>query len=555
MAILKVSRPHRFASLGSLKVSRNNRFSNSQAQWRRAHRYSTTSQRKFSRPHRYSAMPTEVLSAGSPVGEYDLAWKYGVGTLEVDLSVGGSDLTGVPSSLTITHNESAATTWSIPIEDPTGYYHPKRSGPWFGVLDNQAFDSGDNIAKKLTAKLTWAGYPYYLVGVPTRYSHSRNGSPRFEFNWSGVDCSIKLYRRSQTMETLRSTRGAVVTNKQALVTLFETYGIRYDISDLREIPINFQHRQDGRPGDWMQALLDTTMAAWTVEGDTLRCYQPATSGPVKWEYGDDAYIREDQLDGEVSEIVNHVVVRRAAEASTAPPQGDGADNNNSIKMFSFGNSYSQSFNPPLNGIRWEVSGDGVASDFICRNKKGEVFAVISPRENSGISYPTFLINAGGSNVNGLASVSWTWGASSPLVPLTVTGAAGQITFFGNQGHNVAELVTQEYDQTYTVEAMDSESISRYGLWKIELRPNPLFMRSEDAQAFANEYIRRKAWDSDPQTFRVNLNLALRVGDRVRIVDPLLGTEDRYVTQVTHQVSDDAGQRYTRFRTILYGWRP
>ncbi|TXH52688.1 MAG: hypothetical protein E6Q97_15145 [Desulfurellales bacterium] len=502
-------------------------------------------------------MPTEILYGGSPVGEYELAWKYGIGDLEVEMSVNGLDFAGVPENLQVAHNENGAITWTAPINDPIGKYHPKRSGTWFGVLDNQAYNSSDELAKTLRATITWGGYPYHLIGVPTHYGHSRAGSPKFQFSWSGIDISSKLYRRAQTMETVRSSRGNVITNKQALAQIFAEYGIRYDLADLKEIPINFQHRQNGRPGDWMQALLDTTMAAWCVEVDTLRCYQPATSGPVKWEYGDEAYLREDQLDANVTEVVNHVVVRRAAEASTAPPQGEPTDTDNNIKMFAFGNSYSQSFNPPLNGIRWEVSGDGLASDFICRNKDGNVFAVIAPRGAAlgGLAYPTFLLHAGGAAVNGVASVSWTWGASSPLVPFSVTGAAGQIAFFGNQGHNVSGLITQEYDETYTVESMDSDSINRYGLNKIELRPNPLFARSEDAQWFADEYIRRKAWDSDPQTFRVNLNLALRVGDRVRIIDPLLGNEDRYVDQVTHLISDDSAQRYTRFRTILYGWRP
>lgn len=554
MSTLTVQRPHRFTSLDSVKFSRSHRFSNINLSVRRPHRLASVTQERFSRRHRFSAMPTEVLPSGfaTPIGEFDLAWKYGIGDLGVDLKVGTADLTGAPSVLQVTHNENAATQWTIPIEDSTGFYHPKKAGPWFGVLDDQAFDSLDNIAKTLRAQITWGGYPYQLIGVPTRYGHSRNGAPRFSFGWSGIDISAKLYRRAQTMQTVRSSRGAVKTNKQALASIFSQYGIRYDLADLREIPINFQHRQDGRAGDWMQALLDATMAAWTVEGDSIRCYQPAFSGPVKWTYGDDAYIREDQLEGDVEQIVNHVTVRRAAEASTAPPQGDDTKEN-AIKMFNFGNSYSQSFNPPLNGVRWEVTGDGVVSDLICRDKNGLVFAVISPREGGNIAYPVHLLNAGGSNIRGLASISWTWGASSPLVPNTVSGAAGSITFFGNQGHNPVGLVTQEYDEVYTVEALDSESIAKYGEWPIELRPNPLFMRSEDAQWFADEYIRRKAWDSDPQTFRVNLNLALRVGDRVRIVDAVLGTNEvRYCNQVTHSISDDPAARFTRFRTILYG---
>ena len=556
MAVLKVDRPHRFAALEQKKFSRPHRFSTSQFQFRRAHRFETTCQKKFSRPHRFVAMPVEVDASAygftQPVGEHDLAWKYGIGSLQVELSCQGNDLNGIPASLQVTHAESAAIQWSCPINDPTGYYHPKRSGPWFGVLDNKAFDSSDNIVKTLEAKITWGGYPYHLTGVPTKYGHSRNGSPKFSSTWSGIDSSIKLFRKAQTLETVRSKRGAVVTNKQALASIFEAYGIRYDVSGLKEIPINWQHRQDNMPGNWMQTLLDATMAAWCVEGDTLRCYQPAVSGPIKWEYGADAYIPEDQLDANVDQICNHVVVRRAAEASTAPPQGDG---DNAIKMYAFGNSYSQSFSPPLNGIRWEVTGDGVASDFICKNKDGIPFAVIGPRIGGNVAYPSFLVNAGGAVVNGIASISWTWGAANALVPNTVTGAPGSITFFGNTGHNVADLVTEEYDEVYTVEAMDSVSIAEYGLWKTEMRPNPLFMRSQDAQWFADEYVRRKAWDSDPQNFKVNLNLALRVGDRVRIVDPLLGSEERYVNQLNHSIIDDPAQRFTRFRTILYGWRP
>lgn len=510
------------------------------------------------RRHRIFSAPAEVLPSGyaSPVGEYDLAWKVGVGTLGVDLNIkrknlADIDLTGIPGSIQITHNESAAANWSLPITDTTGQYHPKKAGAWNKILNDEAFGSDDTIIKTFQCDLTWGGFDYHFTGVPNKYGHTRSHQTghKFEFSWGGIDLSAKLYRKAQTAATVRSDRSQTITNKQALSDLFASYGLRYDIEGLKEIPIHVQHRQDGRPGDWMMALLEATMAEWTVRGETIVCYQPAYNGPAKWKYDSSAAILEDSLSSEASQIVNRVTVRRAAEGGG---NGGGATK---VECYNFGNGYSQSFNPPLNGFHYDYSGNGVASDFICRNKLGEVIAVIAPRSLGNVAYPPQLINASGNSVNGIASLSFTWGAANAFVPYDVTGGAGEVEFFGNTGATVGGLITDEHDAVYTVTAEDADSILAYGLQPLELKPNPLFMRSADAQYFADQYILRKAWDPDPISYRVNLNLAMNVGDRVEIVDDILGiTETRYVHQVTHSISDDPGQRFTRFSTILFGTR-
>lgn len=558
MATLISTGRHRIASTQELAKVRRHRVSNSDIVSVRRHRVASVQQLVQIRKHRIFAAPAEVQPSGysSPVPQYDLAWKLGEGTLGVDLKVKRTgetdlDLTGVPGSLQITHNESAASSWSMPITDPTGFYHPKKAGTWNKVLDDKAYGASDAIVKTFQCNLTWGGFPYYYTGVPNLFGHARNHTTghKFDFSWGGIDLSSKLYRKAQTAATIRSDRSKIVTNKAALAELFTAYGIRYDIQGLHEIPINVQHRQDGRPGDWMMALLEATMAEWTVRGETIVCYQPAYAGPAKWRYDSSAAILEDNLASEASRIVNFVTVRRAAEG------GGNGGGNTKVECYNYGSGYSQSFNPPLNGFHYEYSGNGVASDIICRNKAGEVFAVIGPRIEGNVAYPPFLINSNGGVVNGVASISLTWGAPNASTPPEITGGSGEVEFFGNTGANVGGLVGVEHDEVYTVTADDPESILAYGLQPLELRPNPLFMRSIDAQYFADQYILRKAWDPDPISYRVNLNLALNVGDRVEIVDGILGiTENRYVHQVTHSISDDPAQRFTRFSTILFGKR-
>lgn len=492
----------------------------------------------------YWAKPGEVsVGGGSYASEVDVAWQTGVGTLEITqlaavTASGTHSLIGVPSVLQITENESAALQWQLTILDDTGYYHPRRTdSPWAGVMDDRAFDSSGAIAKTLEARIKWGGHEYALSGAPNKAGHTRSfvSGNRFDFSWGGTDVpSARLFWPHQTLPTIRSSRGSILTNDGVLRDFLPSYVSDLNIK-IHEARIRTMHRNDLRAGDALQAILDLTGAAWRVRGRRLECYQPALTSP-QWTYGADAYILEDQLELDSSQIVNQVVCRRAIERGASQRDEPTALNDFGVET--------ETFSPPISGLTWKSTGAGIVSDVICRDASGNVTSVLNPR---GGVYASHLLGAFPINV---ASVEFTWGAPTGVV---ASGAPGTIQWFGAQQDATETLDDPGFDEEIYVEESDSASIDAYGTRRVELSPNPLLWDSAAARYQAQQYLLRKAWDSDPQSFRVHLNLAMRVGHTVDIEDDVLQrTDRRYITQVTHSISDDPGQRFTRFRAITIG---
>lgn len=558
MTALRQDLAHRFASTQFLRQQRTHRFSNQFLQQLLTHRFRATNILQQMQTHRFRANPAKItsltamgntLTFSTPVGEYDVAWQHNVGHLSVSLTVWKNgetkDLTGVPAILQITLNESAPAQWQLQILDDTGYYHPKKvGGEWEDWMN-------DKSGRKLLVNVSWGGASWQFVGIGKRYGHTRNSSDgRINFTWGGLGPTERLFRKARTEETLRSDSQAAnpITNKDVIASTCDLYGQPYDLSRMEEAPVRVQHRQDGRPADWSQAAFETpTFAEWREEGETLVAFQPDYTGSqVHWTYNASTVVFEENLDSTIPDHVNTVDVRRASEAKTPPPGagvGVGDENDNVVKVFDFGPQGPITFDPPMNGLMWRqlVQSNGIHSDFIARNKDGNVVGVYEVR---GGTWPDFLLASGARN--GIASIEWTYGAAPGFLG---DGAYSEIEFFGSQGNAPGEVE----DTVYTVTVSDDTSVADDGgEFRLELSPNPLLWDSEWMAVYGERYLYRKGRERDPITIRVPFNPLACLGDGVKIVDLILGTtEIRYVKQITHSIADDVGQLFTRFLLVKY----
>lgn len=550
-------RLHRLAAPQEICESLLHRLSNTKAQAMLLHRLSTCNQVRERLLHRVSAGPPDILVStadwagpevsGHPgftsVGEYELAWKTGIGTLEPSLSVWTPaetfDLGEAPTVLQVTHSLSAPIQWQLTIMDYTGDYHPdKVGGPWEGVLTGEAYDADDAFARKLIANINWGGAPYELVGIPTNFGSTRSfANPgKMDLAWSGVDASARFFRRGQSAATLRTSRGgSTIYNTDAIEDVCGRLGMAVDTSKLRRELLRVQHRQDGRWGDFFQAALDLSAGEWGIEGETLHCFQANYAGPVQWDYDLQSLIQEDSLDVSAPEVKNVAVPRRANEGGKSTGQ--------QIDVNTFG-EYSQTFSPPLDGVQWRfpATPNGAFSDLIFRNAAGNVIAVRNVR-GSG-PWPSFLTNNG--PITGATSVKFTWGAPY-LNPDQLLGAAGSIEFYG-----ATRDQEESADPVYTVRQKVQASIDKYGEQPQEFPPNPLFYDSASMYRWLVDWFTRNAFPKKPATYRAPLNHQMRPNHCVRIRDLILNRVDvRYVKVCTHSFSDFPEQRFTRFSTVLY----
>lgn len=522
----------RYASTIHVLAYRRGRYSDSRIEAWRQGRYAAGRQVTAWRKVRYASTTVDAEAARS----------RNEGELEVDLrvDVGGSthDLTGVPTNLQMTHGENQPTTWQISILDDTGLYHPERVGsPWQGVMDHEAFNPDGSYRKRFIFNSSWGGVPFSFVGIPTAYGHTRSFSSggRFDFSWSGVDISRTLFLPGRTYPTLRTERGAQTWGlKSATADILTRCGIPHDLSLMEDAPIRVQHRQDGRPGDFFQQLLDVLWAKWTVRNGVLHVYQPAYEGAPQWTYSSSDLVMEDNLQVDAPEIINEVTARRAAEARAQ---------SQTIEVDNFG-QYTVSFNPPVSYVTWQARGGadngGAFSDFIMRDPAGGIVAV---REVRGGNWPpeAFFRLA-----IGIGSITFTWGARPNFIG---SGWPSSIQFFGQPFDAPA---MGSYDEVFSVTERDQASIDRNGLHQHELSANPLIFDSATLRRHALGFLLENRAAQTLETYRVPLCYEIWPGQRVRIIDDRLGTAHvRYIRRVTRSISDDPDQRFCRLETVRY----
>ncbi len=562
MATVTQQQAHRLAAMQGVYRAQRHRYSNAAALAFGLHRFSTPAHLSALRLHRLTSLPQEVEDG---VGEYDLAWRCGVGDLECSFKVlwdgVSKNLGEAPASLEVQLNESASASWTLTIIDPTGDYHPRKAGSeWEEWMDDAAYDESGNIIKKLVAVVDWGGVEWTFVGVPVAFGHTRNKqSQRLEFKWTGLDVSAKLFRRSQTLDTIRADRrsSSAPMLRTVLGQIASAYDVDADWGLVDNQPVRTMHMQDGRPGDWMQQLLEAApFAEWKVRGETLIGFQPTVKSAPDWVYDRHACVEEESLDANAGDMINKVEVRSAREAGSKP------EGMPPVQVNEYG-VYRTSFNPPLSGVQWryvQPNPHGFASNFVYR-RGGNVISVRNGvRSQQGFDQDSTFMYAAhlkGAPIYDAEEVEFTWGRPANVPGEEAggpTSAPGEIEFFGALQDNPDSELGETESVTGAVR-VNQAAIDKYGENPIELSPNPLLTTLAQMERYGDRYLCR-ASRIEPKALKVPLNLLLEVGDTIRLTDSVLGTSElRYVTQVAHTITNDATTRGTRFTSVVYQMSP
>jgi hypothetical protein len=521
----------RYGTIASVTGGGRLRYSTSHAQSMARLRYASGLQAKSMAKLRYAAL--------SPT--FEATWttnSAGPGATDeqsvpqVSILVDGVELCPAPYILQITLAENEPIRWTLSILDPEAYYHPKKAGPWFGKLN-------DNPSRQVDFSIRWGGAELAFRGSPNRYRHTRTAADagQVEFEWSGIDATSRnLFRTGQTLPTLRTTQSTIYTTKTAAADLLNALSIPHNLEAMEGTVIRFQHRQDSRPGDLFQGLLDVLWHKWGVIGNTLHVYKPNYHGPAQWTYGTDAAIFDDDLESETPAFVNVATARRVREAS----QGSV----NTQEHTTFG-QYPVTFNPPLRSPSWRVLQDtgGLYSDFLLYSE-GTLAAVREARQNS--NWSPSLVNQ---VVNGpIDRIVFSWGAPAGII---ATGGLGRIQFFGAE--DAKDLPGVANDETYSIRKRNQTSLAAGDDRNhLELQPSSYIPDAATMARHLVGFLVEEAADREPQTLRVALNLLLAPGQRVIVEDDRLGTsEKRYIRRVTHSISSDPAQRFSRITTTYF----
>lgn len=548
MPTVEQHRGFRYASTSSVFAQRGFRYSNTDVEAHRGFRYATTLGVEARRGFRYCSTPAydpdDESQLPPPDGmeswtPWDLAWKCGYGVLDVKLTIvtpdGPRDLTGIPHTVEVTIEESHQMQWALYILDHTMEFSPRKvGGAWEGVMNGDAYDAAGQLVKYLIIDVTWGGVNQIFIGVPKDYNWERTPPARMDFVWSGACVSDKLFRDGQTAETVRSVRGANVSNIAALQSAFDVAGVKCDLTRVRPHPVRLQHRQNDQPIAWITELLEACpFAEWYTQGDTVVCYQPALGSHARWRYDSDCLVPREGYSNKAGEEVNQVTVRRAVEAKGGTE----------MNVNAFGNSYSQTFNPPAYGLQVrKLEGQGVLSDIIMRNEDGEVVAVREVR--GGVWPPVLSANKG----NQIAQVNLTWGAPPNFLG---DGLPGVIEFTHAEPDD-EDVFGSKFDPVINVTCNDFPAQEK-GVRPLELSPNTLLVDSAHAHLYGDAYMLRKKRERDPQDLDVPLNHLMYPGDYYDFDDLAQNFEEkRYVRRVTHVFSDDEDRRGTRLTGVLYG---
>ena len=567
-----------------------------------SHRYESCKKLAKDLQHRYQSFPEVVVGSGMPaiappgitygtgqpelppnISKWELQWRFGYCLPEdfsIDINIAGPEVDGdvknlgcIPNAMTISYPESGPSTWGFSLQERAGYYHPmNQSSPWYKVMDEeplmsattvtihgQPIPSGVVVRKEMQATINLADTQHIFHGLGTAWDHSRASKDQLiNFTWKGVDHSQKLFVEHQTMRDVISNkyRGNRYS-QEVMAEILNKFSVKFDFSHLPDnFPIPFLSRQSGRPIDWIQQILNCSLAEWRmVDGITFTPYLPEIAVAPSYVYFLDGpgVCDTESYQASMQNVYNHVIVVRAADvggAATAPMEVD------EFK------EYEYTFPVPVNGPLWSIvqAQGGAFSDYICYNPSGNVIAVREPRPESGLigSMADFLFISG--YIQNCAKIKFTWG-HLPVTPGDgVTGGYGKIQFTGTPNINSDNYGGSQFDGQasqsdplpgFRAEAIDLPSVAKYGYRPIELQANPLLPTKQAAQIHAGRYLYRLLRQAREATYKVPLNTDLYPGTVVGEVDKKFGYTKlaprmRLLTRVTHNFSQRPEERYTTY---------
>lgn len=513
----------RYAALAQVQSANRLRYSTQAVQtWLNRLRYAATRSVQSNNSTRYRCLSQA----------YDQIWRRGRANdpnslPQVSIKVDGLEVCPAPYALQIVLAESAPTQWEVRIKDPSGYYHPKNaSSPYFGKLRR---------GTRCVIRVTWEGAELQLEGYTTGFSHARSWETagQFDLVWKGIDAtSLPLFRSGVTLATLASGRNTGLwTTRDAARVLLTELGIPHNLALMATNNIRLQNRQNGRPGDWFQALLDVLWHKWIVRGNTLHVWRPNYFGVPQWHYGAGAArILNDNYSQDNPTPITSVTARRALVSnSNLPP----------IEHDAFGR-FSQKFNPPIEGLYWKIISDvgGLFSDFYL--KRGG--ATVAVRDNRGAVDAGLTTAVGGM----IDECVYTWGNVAGSI---ATGGLGKIQFRGAEQDREDQLWGT--DPTRSVTRVNHTAIAAGAEPNHkELSASTLIPDLATLEAHGDGYLIEEWANTEPQSFGVPLNLALWPGELVQIHDDRIGTEEvRYVRRHALTISPQLPLCGSRLDTV------
>lgn len=465
--------------------------------------------------------------------EWEAAWQFGLSGLEMEIKAGidaAVSLGDVPYKFEVTHERSAASTWTVSIVDDTGVYHPYKAG---GAYENVLGKTKDH---RISAKMTVGGRVFQYTGPATGFSHRRAAADAGWFKdmvWKGIDESRPLFERSVTLPTVRSTRHRVQRALPVAQEMVSAAGLT-GIVGFRDFPIRLFHRQKSRYGDFLMKLFEAKGSQWRMRGRAVQCYDPIDGhGPV-YHYTAEGVVPEEGYDSELADVITRVLVKRLNESDNEA----GTDPEVATK---FG-KYRKDFDQPLYHVQWQILSQqlGAFSDFIFRDKTGNVIAV---RDVRGGIWAQHLYNA---PIINAVSVEYTFGAQPGVVG--VLEGYGEIIFTGTAADKPDEEDFPDgFDSNFTEPVIDEELEDLFGEILEELDTNELIATVAEARSYGRGWLNKLKAALFPLVVTVPLNPDLVDGSRVWVTDSVLGvTIKRVVISVTHTFHDDPLQRQSVF---------
>lgn len=501
------------------------------------------------------APSVEAYPSGPLVSEWDLAITQVGGDISGIFVVGTKSLGEIPAAFTVNLNLSAPSTASIEVIDPFYTYVPEAPGEWHNIMDEQPLTATYQTPKELRAGITWGGRTFDYKFIGRSWETSNDWLNRQQsFSWGLSDHSLKWQSDYESQATVRSSRDSIVTNVDSIRELGALYNVKTDMRGISfNHPLPVQHRQSGRPLDWVNDLVNETLQDdWTfVNGDTFTPFYPDPKHP-KVVIDFSKHAMEEQSSGEWADIYNWVVLTRAVE---------GGAHGGAIKVMevdTFG-TYTVVFDEPVFAPQWNIesASQGIFSDFLYKDAGGRVVMIQGARAPSSLAYGVAFAS-GGPSV-GVKSITFTWGIPANIVGLL--GAYGRIifratpypdpeTWGGAQLDRVRGTVTDPLP-LFRSEAKDVESIAKYGVRKIEMSANPQIPTKQLGDIIAQRILTKVSRRSRSGSVKIYLNPEITPG--LVIKEKIIpGFERiRIITSVEHRFSKDPGDRYTRYQALTY----
>lgn len=465
---------------------------------------------------RYTPDPPATSPGGT--SSFHKAWKTGDGTLAVAITSSdgyGQAIACATHTIVVAQGESTTQQIQLQMIDPRYLLHPYGVGPYKDAMKAGA---------ELKIDVNLSGQTRRFVGLFKHPRISRDDTNIPRYTWPGTDHADKLFRGKRTFQTLGwDYLAPAPTNKQALREACQAAGVKGDWSGIITQRLGGPwHRQQMTPGAVAQEALNVTLDEWRTEEDRVVGYDPERGGRV-WEYDVDldACVRTHDIEPRDDDPIKRVKVLRPVATGSVIPVNTDDGQQVQIECFEFGDHYSASLSPPVNGptMHYIARDHRAVASYIKYYSRGELVGVrnvLNP-----LDYSDKLKSA---NLFDIDRIEWTWGAATPDVDNQLEGAPGIIQWRGKPSSRgeIGQGVSARgpLDKTTVWYVGDSGVPDDEAF---ELPPNPLLYDKAAMIMHGERFLRRVGRQQVEHPLLLPLNHMISLGDIIRLKrDQFLG---------------------------------